>query len=47
MCQVQQGQQGCQKPRELKGKPEECTPEQIRICHGEVADHPCVVKKGQ
>ena len=32
----------CQKPEELKGKPEECSPEQIRKCHGEVEDHPCV-----
>jgi hypothetical protein len=24
-----------------KPKPEECTPEQIRECHGEVAEHPC------
>ena len=32
----------CQKPEELKGKPEECSPEQISKCHGEVEDHPCV-----
>ena len=32
----------CQKPEELKGKLEECSPEQIRKCHGEVEDHPCV-----
>ena len=24
-----------------KPNPEECTPEQIRECHGEVALHPC------
>ncbi len=24
-----------------KPKPEECTPEQIRECHGEVSEHPC------
>jgi hypothetical protein len=34
----------CQKPEELKGKPEECTPEQIRKCHGDVENHPCVEK---
>jgi hypothetical protein len=33
---------GCQKPEALKGEPEECTPEQIRECHGDVKDHPCV-----
>jgi ArsR family transcriptional regulator, arsenate/arsenite/antimonite-responsive transcriptional repressor len=32
----------CQKPEELKGKPEECSPEQIKKCHGDVPDHPCV-----
>lgn len=32
----------CEKPEELKGKPEECTPEQIRKCHGEVKGHPCL-----
>ena len=32
----------CQKPEELKGKPEECSPEQIKKCHGDEKDHPCV-----
>jgi len=32
---------GCQKPENLKGEPSECTPEQIRACHGEGATHPC------
>jgi ArsR family transcriptional regulator len=32
----------CQKPEELKGKPEECSPEQIKKCHGEVPEHPCI-----
>jgi len=35
---------GCQKPEELKGqaqKPEECSPEQIEKCHGDVEGHPC------
>ena len=31
---------GCRKPEELKGKPEDCTPEQIRKCHGD-EKHPC------
>lgn len=30
----------CQKPEHLKGKPEECSPEQIKKCHGDEA-HPC------
>ena len=25
----------------LKGKPEECSPEQIRECHEDVKEHPC------
>ena len=32
----------CDYPERLKGKPEECTPEQVRECHGEVKEHPCV-----
>jgi len=36
---------GCQKPKELKGRPEDCSPEQVRKCHGEAAKHPCVSKK--
>jgi len=32
----------CQQPDRLKGKPEECTPEQIRECHGDEKEHPCV-----
>lgn len=35
----------CQQPQKLKGKPEECTAEQIRECHGEVKDHPCEGEK--
>jgi len=32
----------CEHPEKLKGKPEECSPEQIKECHAEVAKHPCV-----
>ncbi len=32
---------GCQKPEKLKGKPGDCTPEQIKECHGGVEKHPC------
>jgi hypothetical protein len=31
----------CETPKELKGKPGECTPEQIRKCHGDAKKHPC------
>jgi DNA-binding transcriptional ArsR family regulator len=33
--------QNCQQPIQLQDKPENCTPEQIRQCHGDVKDHPC------
>ncbi len=35
----------CQQPDRLKGKPGECTPEQIRECHGDEKGHPCVSKE--
>ena len=35
----------CKKPQNLKGKPSECTPEQIRKCHGDEKKHPCAEKK--
>jgi ArsR family transcriptional regulator len=31
----------CQQPDKLKDKPENCTLEQIRECHGDTKDHPC------
>ncbi len=31
----------CQQPEKLKDRPENCTWEQIRECHGDVAEHPC------
>ena len=34
--------QNCQQPIKLKDKPENCSPEQIRECHGDVKEHPCV-----
>ena len=36
---------GCEHPERLKGKPGECSPEQIRECHSDAAGHPCVEKK--
>ena len=47
MCCCQENNEVCQKPENLKGKPEDCSPEQIRQCHGEVDDHPCIEKKEQ
>jgi hypothetical protein len=35
----------CEKPEKLVGKPEECTSEQIKECHGNVKDHPCDSEK--
>ena len=41
------GKKGCEKPEELKGKPQECSAEQIRKCHGDVKKHPCVTKQAE
>jgi hypothetical protein len=35
----------CEKPENLKGKPEECSPQQIKECHGDTKGHPCVDKQ--
>lgn len=39
------GKTKCERPKELKGKVEECSPEQIKKCHGNVKTHPCLPKK--
>jgi hypothetical protein len=39
------GKKTCEHPERLKGKPGECSPEQIRECHGEVKKHPCAKEK--
>ena len=31
----------CQHPEKLKGKPSDCTLEQIKECHGDEKEHPC------
>jgi hypothetical protein len=31
----------CEYPEKRKGKNQECTPEQINECHGDVEEHPC------
>lgn len=41
MCCASQ-KSGCERPEELKGRPEECTSEQIKKCHGTAGEHPCV-----
>jgi len=41
MCCPEDKRKGCQKPENLKTTPQECTPEQIRKCHGDAAEHPC------
>jgi hypothetical protein len=43
MC---QGKAKCERPKQLKGRAEECSPEQIRKCHGDVKGHPCVKVEG-
>ena len=35
----------CQKPERLKGKPQDCSPNQIKKCHGNAKKHPCVPRK--
>jgi len=35
----------CRKPEQLRGKPQDCSPEQVRKCHGDVKSHPCTPKK--
>ena len=32
----------CEQPNKLKDKPQSCTPEQIRECHGDTKAHPCI-----
>ena len=34
----------CTKPENLKGKPSQCSPTMIRICHGDAKGHPCTDK---
>ena len=38
---------GCQQLEKLKDRPENCTPEQIRECHGDAEGHPCVKDEHQ
>ncbi len=45
MC-CDEGQEGCRKPENLTGEPQDCSPEQIRTCHGHADDHPCAKTGG-
>ncbi len=40
MCQPQK-EVVCRHPDKLKGEPGECSPQQIRECHGEDKKHSC------
>ena len=42
MCDKDDKKCGCQNPPECKGSPKDCSPEQIKKCHGEEKGHPCV-----
>jgi len=44
MC---EGKTRWQKPGELKAKPQRCSPEQVKKCHGDVKKHPCVATKSR
>jgi hypothetical protein len=46
MCFAKQ-KNGCQFPDKLKGKQTDCTPIQIKQCHGSVEKHPCIPKKNK
>ena len=46
MCCSNEKKQKCQKPENLKSKPEDRTPEQVKECHGDVDAHPCVETTG-
>jgi len=47
MCCCNDKKQACQRPKNLKGKAENCTPHQIRKCHGEAKKHPCATGKAK
>jgi len=35
----------CQQPENLKDTPENCKPQQIHICHGDLESHPCACRQ--
>ena len=41
-CCDEEKNEECRKPEKLKDRPENCTPEQVKDCHGEkTEEHPC------
>ena len=40
MCQSEK-HNACKQPERLRGKPGECSPEQIQECHGHDKEHTC------
>jgi hypothetical protein len=32
----------CEQPIKLMDRPENCTPKQIKECHGDSKEHPCI-----
>jgi len=36
------GKTKCERPKELKGNAKACSPKQIKKCHGQAEEHPCV-----
>ena len=46
MCCCNEKKQECQKPENLKIKPEDCSTEQISSCHGDIEAHPCAEMAG-
>jgi hypothetical protein len=44
MC---QDKSGCAQPENLKGKTEDCSAEQITICHPGEKGHPCEIGEGE
>ena len=43
MCNMEKEQIECEHPEKLKGKPGECSQEQLKECHGDVKEHNCAV----
>ncbi len=37
----------CLRPEEGRGDPKECSPEQIKKCHGDAKEHPCAPEAKQ
>lgn len=47
MCGCSCGGCQCEHPELQQEQPTECTPEQIRECHGDVEGHPCEAAQGE